>query len=86
MTGKDMETTPVLIVGGGPAGIVLAIELAKHQIHSVVLEKDFEIEQDPRAATLIGDAVRIAYQLGLGPQMSSTGRPIDGVNFQRSGS
>ena len=71
-----METTPVLIVGGGPAGVVLGIELAKHKIHSVILEKDGEIEQDPRAATLVGDTVRIAYHLSLGPRMSRIGRPI----------
>lgn len=47
-----MLSTPVLIVGGGPAGLASAAELAFHGIASVVVEPRKEVSQDrPRAKT-----------------------------------
>lgn len=36
--------TPVLIVGGGPIGLALALDLSCRGVHSVL------VEQDPRTA------------------------------------
>jgi hypothetical protein len=40
---------------------------------SVILEREAGVVTDPRGVWLTGDAVRIMYGLGLGPDMSSVG-------------
>ena len=36
----ESENNSVVIVGGGPVGLVLALTLAHHGVHSVLLEKN----------------------------------------------
>ena len=36
----ESENNSVVIVGGGPVGLVLALTLACHGVHSVLLEKN----------------------------------------------
>ncbi|KAI1370323.1 monooxygenase-like protein [Hypoxylon crocopeplum] len=64
-----MEKTEVVIVGAGPAGLALALSLAKLKVHSVILEKDLQITRDPRGVYLTHDAVRILWDLGLGDSL-----------------
>lgn len=68
-----MEEFPVVIVGAGPAGLTLALSLALHEIHSVILEKELSVNEDPRGVFLAGDAVRIFYQVGIGEDMAKIG-------------
>ncbi|KAI1767047.1 monooxygenase-like protein [Hypoxylon sp. FL1150] len=76
-----MEKTEVVIVGAGPAGLALALSLAKFNIHSVILEKDLEITKDPRGVYLTHDAVRILWTLGLGDSLKEIGHEPLTVNF-----
>ena len=68
-----MEEFPVVIVGAGPAGLTLALSLALHDIHSIILEKELGVNEDPRGVFLAGDAVRIFYQVGIGEDMTKIG-------------
>ncbi|XXG97376.1 hypothetical protein Hte_003675 [Hypoxylon texense] len=76
-----MEETEVIIVGAGPAGLALALSLARFNIHSVILEKDLEITQDPRGVYLTHDAIRILWDLGLGDSLKEIGHEVLTVNF-----
>jgi 2-polyprenyl-6-methoxyphenol hydroxylase-like FAD-dependent oxidoreductase len=50
--GGSVQSTPVLIAGGGPAGLASAAELAFHGIASVVVEPRASVAMDrPRAKT-----------------------------------
>ena len=49
-----MNSSPVVIVGGGPAGLTVAYELAKHDIKSVVLEKANKVGGISRTETYKG--------------------------------
>lgn len=44
-----MNSIPVLIVGGGPVGLSLALALSRQNVHSVVLERNSSTTQHPRA-------------------------------------
>ncbi|GAM83817.1 hypothetical protein ANO11243_018070 [Dothideomycetidae sp. 11243] len=63
-----MEEVPVVIVGAGPAGLTLALSLAKLGVKTIT--------DDPRGVFLAGDAVRILHSIGLGPWMSTIGHEL----------
>ncbi|KAJ9320549.1 hypothetical protein DTO027B5_3003 [Paecilomyces variotii] len=73
--------TDVVIVGGGPSGLVLGLCLAASQIKSVILEKQRDITTDPRGVVLTGDAVRSLWKLGLGKRINWIGQELRYINF-----
>ncbi|GIZ44734.1 hypothetical protein CKM354_000792500 [Cercospora kikuchii] len=79
-----MEDGQVVIVGAGPAGLTLGLALDQQGVKSLILEKEKEITQDPRGVVIAGDAVRILYQLGLGPDMPKIGHELLEINFHTS--
>ena len=44
----ETKTTPVLIAGGGPVGMTLALELARHEIRSILVERNDTTTQHPK--------------------------------------
>ncbi|KAI0445548.1 hypothetical protein F4803DRAFT_135069 [Xylaria telfairii] len=79
-----MDTTEVIIVGAGPAGLALAISLSKLKVKSIILEKELEIAEDPRGVAITHDAVRICWDLGLGGDMDKIGHEIPHFNFHKT--
>ena len=55
----------VIIAGGGPTGMMLAIELRLHGVHVVVLEKEAEPSQHARALGLHVRSIEVMDQRGL---------------------
>ncbi len=64
MSTTRLETT-VCIVGGGPAGIVHALLLARAGIDVTVLEKHKDFNRDFRGDTIHAATLRVMRQLGL---------------------
>lgn len=58
-------STDVLIIGGGPAGMLSAIYLDLLGISSIVLERRDEISQHPKAHELSARSIEILCQLGF---------------------
>lgn len=65
----------VVIVGGGPAGMVTALELARHGVSSVVLSADLQLSQGSRAICFTRRSQEILQQVGVADRISQTGLP-----------
>lgn len=61
-----MERTTCVIVGGGPAGMVLGLLLARAGVAVTVLEKHADFLRDFRGDTVHASTIRLIDELGLG--------------------
>ena len=70
----------VIVVGGGPTGVMLASELRLHGVHVVVLEKDVEPTKVVRALGLHTRSVEVMDQRGLLERFLALGKqyPVGG--------
>jgi 2-polyprenyl-6-methoxyphenol hydroxylase-like FAD-dependent oxidoreductase len=66
---NEVLHSTVCIVGGGPAGIVLALLLARQGIDVTVLEKHKDFNRDFRGDTIHGATLRVMQELGLLEQL-----------------
>jgi 2-polyprenyl-6-methoxyphenol hydroxylase-like FAD-dependent oxidoreductase len=55
----------VIVVGGGPTGLMLAAELRLHDVHVVVLERDVEPTEVVRSLGLHARSIEVLDQRGL---------------------
>jgi len=65
----------VVIAGSGPAGMVTALELARHGVPSVVLESELQVSQGSRAIVFTRRSLEILQQVGVAQRMSEQGLP-----------
>lgn len=69
-TREDLHTG-CAIVGGGPAGIMLGLLLARRGIEVTVLEKHADFLRDFRGDTIHAATLRVLDQLGLGREFAA---------------
>ena len=62
--GQDPARHPVLIAGGGPVGLALALALSRHGVRSVVIEADRTVCVGSRAICLSRRTLEILDRLG----------------------
>lgn len=65
----------VIIVGGGPNGMMLACELALGGVRPIVLERSTEPSKEPRSNGLVGQVVRMIDRRGLFERFSDRPGP-----------
>ena len=68
-TKNPVEQTTCCIVGGGPAGAVLALLLARQNIPVVLLEAHLDFDRDFRGDTLHASVMEIMDELGLAERL-----------------
>ncbi|MEU8546108.1 rifampin monooxygenase [Streptomyces roseoverticillatus] len=71
----------VIVVGGGPTGLMLACELRLHGVHVVVLERDAEPAGHVRALGLHARSVEVMAQRGLLDRFLEHGRKFEVGGF-----
>src|SRR5947208_5766076 len=65
-----VERTTCLVVGGGPAGMVLGLRLARAGVEVTVLEKHADFLRDFRGDTVHPSTLDLLDELGLGEQFT----------------
>lgn len=63
-----MEKTGCAVVGGGPAGMMLGLLLARAGVNVTVLEKHADFLRDFRGDTVHASTIRLIDELGLGAE------------------
>jgi len=61
----DSEDIPVLVVGAGPAGLAAAIELARHEVPVLLVERRTVLSSHPRATVLSLRSMELMRAWGL---------------------
>jgi 2-polyprenyl-6-methoxyphenol hydroxylase-like FAD-dependent oxidoreductase len=89
----DTTNIPVVIVGSGPAGITLALELEKNNIESLIIEAGDEKysydSQQSYNGEIVGDSIsglthnRLRQFGGTSGHWGGWSRPLEEYNFEK---
>ena len=80
------EATTCVIAGGGPAGMMLGLLLARAGVDVTVMEKHADFLRDFRGDTVHASTLRVLDELGLGQQFRQLKhRIIDSISFHVQG-
>lgn len=70
-----MRSFPVLIVGGGPVGLTLALALSRHKVRSMLINDEIEPTIHPTLDAVNTRSMEIFRQLGLVERIREAGSP-----------
>ena len=65
---RSAHDIPVLVVGAGPAGLAAAIELTRHDIPTLLVERRTVLSSHPRATVLSLRSMELVRAWGLEPR------------------
>ncbi|WP_405792401.1 FAD-dependent monooxygenase [Streptomyces sp. NBC_01506] len=68
-----MDPVPVLVVGAGPVGMVTALALARHGVHCVLVDRDFETSVHPKLDYVNSRSMEFFRQLGIADDVRAAG-------------
>jgi 2-polyprenyl-6-methoxyphenol hydroxylase-like FAD-dependent oxidoreductase len=68
---------PVLIAGGGPVGMTLALNLAQYGVRSILVERNPATTQHPKMDLTNGRSMELYRRLGLTEKLRDAGVPRD---------
>ena len=72
-----MKTTQVLISGGGPVGLMTALELNYQGVDAILLERNPETTRHPKMDITNGRSMQLFRRLGLAQKLRDVAVPDD---------
>jgi 2-polyprenyl-6-methoxyphenol hydroxylase-like FAD-dependent oxidoreductase len=75
---SNQSDVPVVIVGAGPTGVLLAIELARRGVEVRVLDKQPSRSQETRAVGIHARTLEVFHQLGIVEEFLALGHRVTG--------
>ena len=73
---QDFDT-PVLIAGGGPVGLALALELDRHGVDAILIERNLSTTRHPKMDITNGRSMEIFRRLGVADNLRAVAVPAD---------
>ena len=70
-------STPVLIIGAGPVGLIAALALAQRGVQSVIVEKELEATKWPKMDITNCRSMELLKKLGLADELRVRGGYTD---------
>src|SRR5690554_1113925 len=70
-----MLQTQVLIAGGGPVGMTLAVELARYGVKSILVERNSTTTRHPKMDLTNGRSMELFRRLGIVENLRDAGVP-----------
>lgn len=75
LTASAQERKKVVIVGAGPIGMTVALELARFGVPCVLLESELQVSEGSRAIVFTRRSMEILQQVGVARKVSEGGLP-----------
>ncbi|WP_158260312.1 FAD-dependent monooxygenase [Mycobacterium talmoniae] len=76
-TTRQAEVTPVLIVGGGPVGLTLALTLFRHGVPATLVERSPSTTTHPKMDITNGRSMELFRHLGVADELRKVAVPED---------
>jgi 2-polyprenyl-6-methoxyphenol hydroxylase-like FAD-dependent oxidoreductase len=77
MNRNSVERIPVLITGGGPVGLTLALELNYHGIDAILIERNPSTTRHPKMDMTNGRTMELFRRLGVADELRKVAVPVD---------
>ena len=68
-------TAKVVVIGAGPIGLAIALDLARHGVPCVLLESEQQVSEGSRAVVFTRRSMEILQQVGADKQVTAQGLP-----------
>ena len=75
------RTAPVLVVGAGPVGLVVACDLMRQHIPVRIIDESPSATVHSRAVIMWPRSLELLRRIGVAHQLAQTGKHIDAVSF-----
>lgn len=80
-----MSSAPIVIVGAGPTGVLLACELARRGIEVRIIDKAPAAANESRAGGVHSRTLELFHRLGIADELVSAGNPVGAFNVSAGG-